>query len=99
MRRLRAETIADRSKVLNPLHQRIEEIEQAIIRFEEQLKQDNLALMRAVRTGEGKSVSFLSVSIHQIKKTIESLFEELEGLTTTYHAKSGEFEEKLNNLL
>ena len=99
MRRLRAEIIADRSKVLNPLQQRIEEIEETIIRFEEQLKQDNLALMRAVRTGEGKSVSSLSMSIHQIKKTIESLFEELEGLTTTYHAKSVDFEEKLNNLL
>ena len=84
--------ITNRSRVLNPLQERIRELEAQIISLEEQVKEDNLTLLRASQQGSGKSIAALSISIHESRKKIEGLFEELEGLSVELHMKSQEFE-------
>ncbi len=53
LRRLRAEMITNRSRVLNPLQERIRELEGQIISLEEQIKEDNVTLLRASHKGPG----------------------------------------------
>jgi ATP-binding cassette subfamily F protein 3 len=98
LRRLRAEMIASRSRTLNPLQERIRELEAEIISLEEQVKEDNMTLLRASQQGAGRSIAALSISIHESRKKIESLFEELEALSVELHMKSQEFETMFKEL-
>ncbi len=98
LRRLRAEMITNRSRTLNPLQERIRELEAQIISLEEQVKEDNITLLRASQQGSGKSIAALSISIHESRKKIESLFAELEALSVELHVKSQEFETMFKEL-
>jgi ATP-binding cassette, subfamily F, member 3 len=98
LRRLRAEMITNRSRLLNPLQERIRELEVQIISLEEQIKEDNMTLLRASQQGAGKSIAALSISIHESRKRVESLFEELEALSVEFHVKSREFETMFKEL-
>jgi ATP-binding cassette, subfamily F, member 3 len=98
LRRLRAEMISNRSRVLNPLQERIRKLEAQIISFEEQLREDNMTLLRASQQGAGRSIAALSISIHESRKRVESLFEELEKLSVEFHVKSREFEAMFKEL-
>jgi ATP-binding cassette, subfamily F, member 3 len=98
LRRLRAEMITNRSRVLNPLQEGIRELEAQIISLEEQIKDDNMTLLRASQQGAGKSIAALSISIHESRKKVESLFEELEKLSVEFHVKSREFETMFKEL-
>ena len=98
LRRLRAEMITNRSRVLNPLQERIRELEARIISIEEQLREDNTTLLRASQQGAGRSIAALSISIHESRKRVESLFEELEKLSVEFHVKSREFETMFKEL-
>lgn len=98
VKRLRAEIINRRSKVLSPLQKEINRIEASIIRLEEQIDDDSEALLRVTQSGQGKVIVELSLNIHNNRKSIEDLFEELETVSTEHHVKSAEFEEELRAL-
>ena len=98
LRRLRAEIIAERSRILSPLNQDISRIEKNITDLEEQIRKNDLELVRASQAGEGSFIASLSVSIYESKRQIERLFEELEVLTDQQQLKAGEFEERLRQL-
>jgi ATP-binding cassette, subfamily F, member 3 len=98
LRRLRAEMITNRSRVLSPLQERIRELEAQIMSLEEQIKDDNMTLLRASQQGAGRSIAALSISIHESRNRIETLFEELEKLSVEFHVKSGEFETMFKEL-
>ena len=98
MRRLRAEMITSRSRALNPLQKRVHQLETRIISLEERIKEENLSLLRASQQGDGKSITALSISIHESKRTVEGLFEELEALSLELHNKSKEFEEMFREI-
>jgi ATP-binding cassette subfamily F protein 3 len=98
IKRLRAEIINRRSRVLSPLQKEIDRIETSIIRLEEQIDDDSEALLRATQSGQGKVIVELSLNIHNNRKSIEDLFEELETASTEHHVKSAEFEEELRAL-
>ena len=98
VRRMRAQVIEGRSRALGPLQKEIDRLEERIVKLERQMEDDNHALIRASNTGDGKSISSLSISIYNAKKEIERLFDELDTLTGAYHRKSLEFEEQLNSL-
>ncbi len=84
--------ITNRSRTLSPLQERIRELEARIISLEEQMKEDNMTMLRASQQGSGRTIAALSISIHESKKQIETLFEELERLSLELHVKSQEFE-------
>ncbi len=97
-KRLRAAIITNRSRVLNPLKERMAEVEERIMRLEEQVKDDNEALLRASRHNDSRSIVTLSVSIHKAKELIETSFAELDALTAEHHRKNLEFERMLGEL-
>jgi chromosome segregation ATPase len=80
------------------LQERIRELEAQIMSLEEQIKEDNVTLLRASQQGAGKSIATLSISIHESRKKVESLFEELEKLSVEFHVKSREFETMFKEL-
>ena len=98
-KRLRAEFIQVRSKILSPLEQKMSSIEMAIMDLEKRIEGDSQALIRATTMGEGKSIAALSISIHNTRNEIELLFDELDNVTKEYNARSRELEERLNEIM
>jgi ATP-binding cassette subfamily F protein 3 len=98
LRRLRAGIITERSRLLSPLESRISQLENVIIGLEERVRDDNESLLRASRMGEGKAIAALSISLHESKKRIESLFEELEEISGRHSTLARDFEKQLLQL-
>ncbi|MGD1075402.1 MAG: ABC-F family ATP-binding cassette domain-containing protein [Thermodesulfovibrionales bacterium] len=96
IRRLRAEIISSRSRILGPLQDRITEIENAIMRLEQESEQTTNSLLEASVKGDGESIKRLSQSIRAPKESIDALFVELERLTGEFDARSREFDGRLN---
>jgi ATP-binding cassette, subfamily F, member 3 len=97
-KRLRAEFIQVRSKILGPLEQKMVSIETAIMDLEKRIQGDSQALIKATTMGEGKSIAALSISIHNTRNDIELLFDELDNVTKEYNARSRALEERLNEI-
>jgi len=98
LKRIRAEVIAERSRALSPLEQDIARIEKRIVELEERVRDENMALIRASQAGVGRTISSLSVSIHNAKKEIEELFEQLEAISGEHSVRVREFEARLEEL-
>lgn len=97
-KRLRADIINERSRVMTPIRGRINEVESAITETEGHLARDNEALIAASQKGDGKSIMQLSLAIHEAKKQIDGLFDELEVLTVEHDAMARDFEERLREV-
>ena len=95
LRRLRSEVIAERSRILRPLETRIAAIEKKVEAYDVALRELNGELVKASEARRGSLVVELSKSMHQTKKTIDALLEELQPLTGEYEAKKAEFDAKL----
>jgi ATP-binding cassette subfamily F protein 3 len=95
LRRIKAELIDSRSRILVPLQSRVLEVEESIMRLERGVEQDTQALVKASVKGDGESIRRLSMSVHESRGKIDILFDELETLTNELDAKSREFEERL----
>lgn len=98
-KRLRAEFIQVRSKILSPLEQKISSIEMTIMDLEKRVEDDNQILLKATTIGEGKSIAALSISIHNTRNEIEALFDELDEVTKEYNARSRELGERYNETI
>jgi ATP-binding cassette, subfamily F, member 3 len=97
-RRIKAELISKRSRILGPLQLRISEVEEMIMRLERRTEEDTCALVEASARGDGESIRQLSKSFHQTRGEIDSLFDQLERLTDELEARSTEFDERLEEL-
>lgn len=98
LKRIKAELINSRSRTLVPLQARISEVEETIIRLEQQIEQDTQALIEVSVKGDGESIRRLSRSIHESRERINSLFNELETVTGELDTRSREFGERLEAL-
>jgi len=98
LRRIKAELINSRSRILGPLQLRISETEKRIIHLEHGIEQDSKTLVKASSRGNGEVITRLSISIHECREKIGILFDELEILTNELDAKSKEFEERFEAL-
>lgn len=97
-RRKKAEIINARSRALNPIQKRIEEIEQTIISLEKRIERDTKNLLIASENGDWQQCQNLSASIKRDKEDIERLFDELASLTEEYEKKTVEFQRQLKEL-
>ena len=95
-RRLRADLINEKSRVLGSLQKRIDDIESEIIRLEEKTHEDNKGLFEASIRGDGNTIKSLSKALHDAKSRIDSLFPELEQLHAELDTRTREFEERLS---
>ena len=87
LRRLRSEVVAERSRVLRPLETRIAAIEKDVEAHDASLRELNGQLVKASQDRQGAKVVEVSKAMHQTKKTIDGLLEELEKITAEYEAR------------
>jgi ATP-binding cassette subfamily F protein 3 len=92
MRKLRAEIITRRSKVLKPLEKRIHGAETEIDRLENELKKLHEGMIEASHGQDGVKIAALSQEIHRCEERIDELFGELSEVTSEYEMKKKEFE-------
>ncbi len=93
-RKIRAEFIARRSKTLTPYQQKIKEIENTIIKLEQQLHNDTQALIKASHEQDGVAISKLSKSLKLTRTHIDSLYQELENTNEEYEQRKLAFDEE-----
>ncbi len=98
LRKLKAEIVQEKSRVLRPLESKSRELEQAIMGLEHELSEVNQKLVQASGNGDGEAIARLAKSERDIQSRIEDLYDELDALTRELEARSDEFEEKLENL-
>jgi ATP-binding cassette subfamily F protein 3 len=94
-RRLKAELITERGKVLGALQEDIGAAEAEIVALEKRIETDTAALVRASEKNDWQPIAALSKSVHEARERIEVLFSELETLTSEHVAQAKLFEERL----
>lgn len=97
-RRIRSKFVAERSRALNPLEQRILRIEKRIEKHENELRKLNADLLTASQDGDGEKIGVLSRSTHNCRSAIDNLFDELEHYTIALEEQKAIFEKKLEEL-
>jgi ATP-binding cassette subfamily F protein 3 len=97
-RRIRSKFVAERSRALKPIEQRILSIENRIEKHENELDELNADLLAASQAGDGDKIGVLSRSVHTCRSAIDNLFEELEQSTIALEEQKNIFEEKLEQL-
>jgi ATP-binding cassette subfamily F protein 3 len=98
LRKLRADIVARRSKILRPLEKRMTGIETAIETKDRGLREIDGALIEASQAKNGSRVVELSKTMHDLKNEIDGLLEELEKLTIEHEASRSAFEKSLKEL-
>jgi len=98
MRRLRADLISSRGRVLGALKNRIAGIEGTIIELEQKVNEDTGALLAVSVTGDGAAIKSLSKSLHAKEGQIEALFDEMAALTAELESKTKEFEQEIRQV-
>jgi ATP-binding cassette, subfamily F, member 3 len=98
LRKMRAEIVTNRSRVLNPIQKRMAEIEDTILELEKRLEEGTKALQDATLKGMGSEIKNLSKEIHDAQQRIDPLFNELVVLAEEFETRSKEFEEQLKEL-
>lgn len=93
-RRLRAEILSERARILGKLQKRIDWVETSIMDLEESIEKDTRALLRASQESDGAEIQRLSKSLHASREQINALFPELEELSTEHDRRAREFEER-----
>ncbi len=99
VRRMRAELINEKSRILGGLQKKIDAAEQEIVCLEEKIDNDNKALLDASVKGDGEIIKDLSKALHDSKSSVERLFVELELLHEKFDSRTKEYEEKLNSVI
>jgi len=94
-RRIRADILARRSKVISPLKTKIAGIESAIEAKEKRLSALNNDIIAASGIGKGETIAQLSREIHQIRTEIDSLFDSLETHISEYEEMSRAFDAEM----
>ena len=97
-RKLRAEVIAERSRVLRPLEKRAAEVEKAIEARDAELRSLNAGLIAASESRAGGRVVELSKAMHDLQKTLDRLLEELEHLTADLEKRRAAYDERLREV-
>ncbi|HMA53798.1 MAG TPA: ATP-binding cassette domain-containing protein, partial [Acidobacteriota bacterium] len=98
LRRLRSEVIAERSRALRPLEARIAEIEKSVDAQDASLRELNGQLVKASQDRNGARVVEVSKTMHQTKKSIDGLLEELETITGEYEEKQAAYDSRMRKL-
>lgn len=95
-KRKRAELVNSRSRTLQPLQKKIDQIEKEIMHLEVEVEKEVHMLIEASQQGDGNAISNLSKNIDDKKKKIEALFSDLEILIHDIEEKNAEFDKLLS---
>lgn len=98
LRKKRSMIVAERSRALKPLEQKIARIEAGIEKDEKTLARLNEAMQAASESGDAARIVALSRELHDCQARIDADFERLETLTETLERDGAVFDEKLARL-
>jgi ATP-binding cassette subfamily F protein 3 len=98
LRKVRSEIVAEKSRVLRPLEQRMTSVEKNIERVEADIARMTQEIVAASQTRESGKIVDLSKSIHQLRRDLNGYFDELEPLLQDYEFKRAEFDKRLEGL-
>jgi len=98
LRQMRSEIVAERSRILGPIDNEIQQTEDAIESRERELDALNRAMQSATQAGDSAKIADLGQAIHQYQTDIDTLFDKLEALTMDLEGRKKEFDERLNRV-
>jgi ATP-binding cassette subfamily F protein 3 len=98
IRRRRSEIITEKGKDLKPLERQIARLENDIDKWDKELSELNKEMQTATEARDGQKIAEVSQAIHNHQTVIDTLFEELETVTSVYDKKKAAFEKKLGQL-
>lgn len=97
-KKLRAQLIQERSKLISPLKKKLEKLENEIIEIEDKLESEQHELVQASNAGDNSKVIELSQIVTKNEKLVEEKFELLEETQYKFDEIMEEYEEKLEEL-
>jgi ATP-binding cassette, subfamily F, member 3 len=98
IKRLRSEMIIDRGREISPLKKRMEYLEQAIMKLEEEQPQLEAELIERSTQNDSKKIQETSQRLGSVKKKIDRAFEELTEVTIKHDELFNKFEVRLKEL-
>ncbi|MBN1938470.1 MAG: ATP-binding cassette domain-containing protein [Candidatus Aminicenantes bacterium] len=98
IRRMRSEIVAEKSRALRPLEQRMTVLEKSIEKTEAEISRMTREIVEASQKRESGTIVELSKSLHQSRRELDGLFEHLEPLLQDYEFRRSEFDRRLADL-
>jgi ATP-binding cassette subfamily F protein 3 len=98
LRKLRSEIVAEKSKTLRPIEQRMDVLEKAIEKTEADIVRMTREIVEASQTKASGRIVELSKTLHQSRRDLDGYFEDLEPLLQEYEFKRAEFDRRLGEL-
>jgi ATP-binding cassette subfamily F protein 3 len=98
LKRLRSEMIIARGRELNPFKNKMEKLEEAVMRDEEKISLLENELVELAQKGDSKKIQESSQQISVLKKNVDKNMEELVELTTKHDEIFQSYEKKLEDL-
>jgi len=97
-KKLKAELVRERNKIVSPLKKKVEKLENSIMELEEQLSSHHQELIEASNSGESALLMELSKTVADEEKEVEIQFETLEENQNELDEILETYETKINNL-
>ncbi|MDD8027697.1 MAG: ATP-binding cassette domain-containing protein [Acidobacteriota bacterium] len=97
-RKMRSEVVAEKSRVLRPLEQKIAALEKKAEKAEADLTRMNKEIVEASQAKNGARIAELSKSLHKRKKDIDACLDELEPLLAEHETKKAAYNQRLAEL-
>ena len=97
-KKLKAELVRERNKLTSPLKKKVQKLENAIMKLEEQLEVHHQELIEASNAGDSTTLMELSKTVSDEEKKVEEMFEEFEELSMELEEINENYETKIEEL-
>ncbi len=97
-KRLRGELVLERAREIKPLQEKMEKLEEIIVKFEEILSKKQIELNLAAEKQQNHLIPELSKSYGEFSSKVDELFNELSSVSETLTNKEQDYEARLKEL-
>ena len=98
IKRLKAELISEKSKVLKPLQTEINDLEEMIIENERLIEIKNKSLISASEKQDGNLINNLSKEVYDLEKVVNSMFNALELKSYEMEKSQKSFDQRIKRI-
>lgn len=98
LRKLRADALAEKTRVLGAIQKKMAAVEGAIVETEKKAESESTALVAASSNGSSDAISGHSKAYHDAMERLDGLFDELETLSRELETKTAEFDLKTREM-